>query len=110
MKRPSVGLGVQVSAAVKITDLITPALLVDAGLLAALARSMRIYVRGVMGYGGHLMMEDEATKAEKVEAAMALLLRAHDAVGGDVISGGGTGTYATNTSVTELQAGSFALM
>ena len=41
---------------------------------------------------------------------MALLMRAHADVGGDVISGGGTGTYATNQWVTELQAGSFALM
>jgi D-serine deaminase-like pyridoxal phosphate-dependent protein len=63
-----------------------------------------------MGYEGHLMMEDAATKAEKVEAAMQQLLAAHAAVGGDIVSGGGTGTYATNTWVTELQAGSFALM
>src|SRR5690349_9167102 len=63
-----------------------------------------------MGYEGHLMMEPEATKAEKVEAAMAELLRAHADVGGDVISGGGTGTWATNRWVTELQAGSFAVM
>jgi len=41
---------------------------------------------------------------------MQILLRAHDAVGGEVISGGGTGTYTTNKWVTELQAGSFALM
>jgi len=55
-------------------------------------------------------MEDAATKPEKVEAAMQVLLRAHDVVGGDVISGGGTGTYTANKWVTELQAGSFALM
>src|SRR5206468_12156696 len=54
--------------------------------------------------------EDAATKPQKVGGAMAVLLQAHDAVGGDVISGGGTGTYATNKWVTELQAGSFALM
>jgi D-threonine aldolase len=82
----------------------------DAGQLADLARWRGLQVRGVMGYEGHLMMEDPATKAEKVEASMALLLKAHEAVGGDVISGGGTGTYATNKWVTELQAGSFALM
>ncbi|MEY2460504.1 MAG: hypothetical protein QOG30_2334 [Acidimicrobiaceae bacterium] len=82
----------------------------DAGRLADLARSMGMEVRGVMGYEGHLMMEDDATKAEKVEASMAQLRKAHDAVGGDIVSGGGTGTYATNTWVTELQAGSFALM
>ena len=82
----------------------------DAGRLADLGRSKGLEVRGVMGYEGHLMMEDAATKPEKVEAAMAILLKAHADVGGDVISGGGTGTYATNTWVTELQAGSFALM
>jgi D-serine deaminase-like pyridoxal phosphate-dependent protein len=82
----------------------------DAGRLAELARAKGLVVRGVMGYEGHLMMEDAATKPEKVEAAMQELRRAHEAVGGDVISGGGTGTYATNRWVTELQAGSFALM
>jgi D-serine deaminase-like pyridoxal phosphate-dependent protein len=82
----------------------------DAGRLADRARAAGLTVRGVMGYEGHLMMEGAATKAEKVEAAMAILLRAHEAVGGDVVSGGGTGTYATNRWVTELQAGSFALM
>lgn len=82
----------------------------DAGRLADLARSKGMVVRGVMGYEGHLMMEDQATKSEKVEASMAQLLKAHAAVGGDILSGGGTGTYATNTWVTELQAGSFALM
>jgi D-serine deaminase-like pyridoxal phosphate-dependent protein len=82
----------------------------DAGRLADLARARGLEVRGVMGYEGHLMMEPDATKAEKVAASMAILLDAHDVVGGDVISGGGTGTYAVNTWVTELQAGSFALM
>jgi D-serine deaminase-like pyridoxal phosphate-dependent protein len=82
----------------------------DAGRIADLARSTGMEVRGVMGYEGHLMMEDEATKPEKVEASMALLVKAHAATGGDILSGGGTGTYATNKWVTELQAGSFALM
>jgi len=82
----------------------------NAGHLADLARSRGMEVRGVMGYEGHLMMEDQATKPEKVEASMAQLLKAHADVGGDILSGGGTGTYATNKWVTELQAGSFALM
>ena len=82
----------------------------DAGRLADTARAKGLEVRGVMGYEGHLMMEDATTKADKVEAAMQILLRAHETVGGDVISGGGTGTFATNKWVTELQAGSFALM
>ncbi len=41
---------------------------------------------------------------------MELLREAHAEVGGDVVSGGGTGTYAVNTWVTELQAGSYTLM
>ena len=82
----------------------------DAGRLADLARSKGLEVRGVMAYEGHLMMEAAASKPEKVEAAMLLALKAHADVGGDVISGGGTGTWDTNKWVTELQAGSFALM
>jgi D-serine deaminase-like pyridoxal phosphate-dependent protein len=82
----------------------------DAGRIAERARDAGLTVRGVMGYEGHLMMEPSATKEEKVEAAMADLLKAHEAVGGDIVSGGGTGTYAVNRWVTELQAGSFALM
>ena len=35
---------------------------------------------------------------------------AHDEVGGEVISAGGTGTYDINTWATEIQAGSYALM
>ena len=41
---------------------------------------------------------------------MALLSRAAADVGGEVISAGGTGTYADNTVATEIQAGSYALM
>ena len=41
---------------------------------------------------------------------MSVLARAHDAVGGDVVSGGGTGTWDINESITELQAGSYLLM
>jgi D-serine deaminase-like pyridoxal phosphate-dependent protein len=41
---------------------------------------------------------------------MQTLQAAHAAVGGDVLSGGGTGTWDINTWVTELQAGSFTLM
>jgi len=82
----------------------------DAGRLADLARSKGLAVRGVMGYEGHLMREPGDTKAELVERSMSLLLEAHAAVGGDVVSGGGTGTWDTNTYVTELQAGSYCLM
>ena len=63
-----------------------------------------------MGYEGHLMREPGDTKADLVERSMALLNQAHAAVGGDVVSGGGTGTWDVNTWVTELQAGSYCLM
>ena len=43
---------------------------------------------------------------------MALLCQAHADVGGDIISAGGTGTHDLHdrTGVTEIQAGSYALM
>jgi D-threonine aldolase len=82
----------------------------DAGRLADLARGKGLEVRGVMGYEGHLMREPDDTKAELVERSMAVLLEAHAAVGGDVVSGGGTGTWDVNRWVTELQAGSYCLM
>lgn len=82
----------------------------QAGRLADQARAAGLAVRGVMGYEGHLMMEPDATKAAQVAASMALLASAHADVGGDVVSGGGTGTYAVNTWVTEIQAGSYVLM
>ena len=82
----------------------------DAGRLADLARSKGLEVRGVMGYEGHLMREPGDTKADLVERSMGLLLQASEAVGGDIVSGGGTGTWDVNTWVTELQAGSYCLM
>lgn len=82
----------------------------DAGRIADLARAKGMEVRGVMGYEGHLMREPGDTKADLVERSMRLLLDAHTAVGGDVVSGGGTGTWDINMWVTELQAGSYCLM
>jgi D-serine deaminase-like pyridoxal phosphate-dependent protein len=82
----------------------------DAGRVAAEARAAGLEVRGVMGYEGHLMTVDATTKAEQVAASMALLAAAHAEVGGEVVSGGGTGTYAVNTWCTEIQAGSYLLM
>lgn len=81
----------------------------DAGPLADRARAAGLEVRGVMGYEGHLMTEPD-DRAGKVAAAMAILRKAHDDVGGPVISGGGTGTWDLNDTVTELQAGSYTLM
>ncbi|MCU0261403.1 MAG: alanine racemase, partial [Ilumatobacteraceae bacterium] len=84
-----------------------------AGALADHARSRGLEVRGVMGYEGHLMMvTDRAAQREQVEASMALLRQAHADVGGDIVSAGGTGTYDLHdrTGVTEVQAGSYAVM
>jgi D-serine deaminase-like pyridoxal phosphate-dependent protein len=82
-----------------------------AGRLADRARARGLSVRGVMGYEGHLMLQrDAAERAGGVTAAMELLLAAHRDVGGEVVSAGGTGTYAQNRAATEIQAGSYALM
>jgi D-serine deaminase-like pyridoxal phosphate-dependent protein len=83
----------------------------DAGRLAERARTAGLEVRGVMGYEGHIVgLEDRATREAMLEESMALLQRASDDVGGDVISAGGTGTYDINTWATEIQAGSYVLM
>jgi D-serine deaminase-like pyridoxal phosphate-dependent protein len=85
----------------------------QAGSLADAARSLGLIVRGVMGYEGHLMMlTDRQKKQDKVHEAMALLAHAHNDVGGDIMSAGGTGTYDmfAGTAVNEVQAGSYALM
>ena len=64
-----------------------------------------------MGYEGHLMLlEDPADRSNRTEECMTLLLAAHADVGGDIVSGGGTGTWNVNSWVSELQAGSYALM
>ena len=85
----------------------------QAGSLADAARSLGLIVRGVMGYEGHLMMlTDRQKKQDKVQEAMTLLAQAHNDVGGDIMSAGGTGTYDmfAGTAVNEVQAGSYALM
>src|SRR5262245_25539834 len=82
-----------------------------AGALADRARRSGLLVRGVMGYEGNVMLLPERERrAESVATAMAALAIAHTAVGGDVVSAGGTGTYDLNHSATEIQAGSYALM
>jgi D-serine deaminase-like pyridoxal phosphate-dependent protein len=83
----------------------------DAGRLAEQARAAGLIVRGVMGYEGHVVgVEDESARARQCQLAMGFLLAAAEDVGGDLISAGGTGTYACNTWATEIQAGSYALM
>ena len=83
----------------------------EAGRLADLARRSGLGVRGVMGYEGHLMaVGDRAERAAGVATSMESLVAAHTVVGGDVVSGGGTGSWDLNTWITELQAGSYLLM
>jgi D-serine deaminase-like pyridoxal phosphate-dependent protein len=83
----------------------------DAGRLADRARAAGMEVRGVMGYEGHVnVVLDRAERRVAVEQAMQQLLRAHELVGGDVVSGGGTMTAELNEWVTEVQAGTYVLM
>jgi D-serine deaminase-like pyridoxal phosphate-dependent protein len=83
----------------------------QAGRLADRARAAGLAVRGVMGYEGHIVgLEDRAQRVDMLEESMSQLVSAHDLVGGNVISAGGTGTYDLNTWATEIQAGSYALM
>jgi len=82
-----------------------------AGPLAERARSRGLEVRGAMGYEGHIMGLPEREKRERAcEESMRILLRAHEQVGGELISAGGTGTYDCNRWANEIQAGSYALM
>jgi D-serine deaminase-like pyridoxal phosphate-dependent protein len=83
----------------------------DAGRLADRARGRGLTVRGVMGYEGHVVgLESQHDRAAQLAPCMELLLQAHGQVGGELISAGGTGTYALNTWATEIQAGSYVLM
>ena len=83
----------------------------EAGALADLARSRGLTVRGTMGYEGHAVgVTDRTERTALTEQSMAILGDAAAAVGGDLISAGGTGTYDINRTATEIQAGSYALM
>jgi D-serine deaminase-like pyridoxal phosphate-dependent protein len=83
----------------------------EAGALAETARAAGLQVRGVMGYEGHVVgLQDATERSEQTKTAMEMLVSAHDDVGGDLISAGGTGTYLLNTWANEIQAGSYALM
>src|SRR5262245_47402807 len=74
----------------------------DAGRLAEAARSAGLTVRGVMGYEGHAMLVPErARRAELVRESMGRLRSAHAAVGGEVVSAGGTGSFDLNEVATE---------
>jgi D-serine deaminase-like pyridoxal phosphate-dependent protein len=83
----------------------------EAARIAELARAARLEVRGVMGYEGHAVgIPERAKRAELVAESMQRLLGAHSAVGGEVVSAGGTGSFDLNRAATEIQAGSYALM
>jgi D-serine deaminase-like pyridoxal phosphate-dependent protein len=93
----------------------------EEGLLLArrVAGTAGIALRGVMGYEGHvqpLRVRDErergAREAMTRLVATANLLR-RDGLPCDIVSAGGTGTYDISgrfPGVTEIQAGSYALM
>ena len=82
-----------------------------AGALADAARRRGLEVRGVMGYEGHIVgIANREERERRCEESMALLVRAHREVGGEVVSAGGTGTYDCNSWASEIQAGSYALM
>ncbi len=83
----------------------------QAGVLADLARSLGIEVRGVMGYEGHVVgVADRPRRVGEVAASMALLRGALEDVGGGLSSAGGTGTYDLHDWADEVQAGSYLLM
>ena len=83
----------------------------EAGRLADLARRKGLRVRGVMGYEGHVVgLDDRPTRERLCAEAMQLLTAAHEKVGGELISAGGTGTYDCNVWANEIQAGSYILM
>ena len=83
----------------------------DAGRLADHARAQGLTVRGVMGYEGHIVgLASRDERTDKIVDSMARLIVAHEQVGGDIISAGGTGTFDINSWATEIQAGSYILM
>jgi D-serine deaminase-like pyridoxal phosphate-dependent protein len=91
----------------------------EARALAAAIAATPLPLRGVMGYEGHAMgIADPSARTETARVAIATLLEVAEELRADghaitVVSAGGTGTYAitgTMPGVTELQAGSYALM
>lgn len=87
--------------------------------IARAIEESEMHLRGVMGYEGHAQALDDPGKREHVATkSMAVLLDVVDSLrraGLDVsvVSAGGTGTYDITGAipgVTEIQAGSYALM
>ncbi len=88
-------------------------------LAQRVAATTGVRLRGVMGYEGHLQpIPDRAEREHKASAAMAdLVATAHllqqAGLPCEIVSGGGTGTFDISgrvPGVTEIQAGSYALM
>ena len=78
-----------------------------------------VRLRGMQGYEGHCMLEpDRDVRLREAHAANAKLIEAVDHLAehgfaSEVVSAGGTGTYfitGANPRITEVQAGSYALM
>jgi D-serine deaminase-like pyridoxal phosphate-dependent protein len=95
----------------------------DAGSAVSLAGRIAdmpgLVLKGVTGYEGHCSMEDDvALRGVKQRAAMEVLLGAAEAIRGaglpcGIVSAGGTRTWwmtAATAGVTEIQAGTYALM
>jgi D-serine deaminase-like pyridoxal phosphate-dependent protein len=87
--------------------------------VASAADRAGLRVRGVMGYEGHAtIVDDPGDRAAVVNTSMEILLRSAETVrdvveGATIVSAGSTLTYdvaGTTEGVTEIQAGSYALM
>ncbi len=88
-------------------------------LARMIAKSASLRLRGIMGYEGHIVLSaDRKLREEECRKSMAKLVSAKGLIEKDghkvkIVSGGGTGTYyvtGTFPGVTEVQAGSYALM
>jgi D-serine deaminase-like pyridoxal phosphate-dependent protein len=91
----------------------------DAVELARVATRAGLNVKGVMGYEGHVtVMTDVDARAEAARTSMQILLGVADDLRDngytvDIVSAGSTLTYdvtGTIDGITEIQAGSYALM
>ena len=91
----------------------------DAVELARVATRNGLHVVGVMGYEGHAtVIEDPSERAEVARKSMAILTGVAGALRAEgyditIVSGGSTLTYdvtGTIEGITEVQAGSYALM
>jgi D-serine deaminase-like pyridoxal phosphate-dependent protein len=88
-------------------------------LAEAIGEETTLRFRGMQGYEGHCMLEpDPAVRERECRAANARLIEVVDFLAAqgqpsDDVSAGGTGTYSisgANPQITEIQAGSYALM